>query len=137
MDTLKEQKTIDRIKELREQFKGKKILLGVDRTDYIKGMQHSVKAFLRFLEKHSDLRDKVVFLQVRVPSRTNVKEYSSYITKMNELESETNRKFGSIEITQFLLPEQCVDLNELCAMYAVSDALLVTSLKDGINLVAL
>lgn len=136
-ETLKDQKTVERMKELRERFKGKKILLGVDRTDYIKGMPHRVKGFQRFLEKHSDFVDKVVFLQVGVPSRTSVKEYSSYVTRMNELVSETNSKFGSIETTNLYFLNKSVDFNELCAIYAVSDALLVTSLRDGMNLVAL
>lgn len=50
-------------------------------------MPHRVKGFQRFLEKYSDFVDKVVFLQVGVPSRTSVKEYSSYTTRMNELDS--------------------------------------------------
>ncbi|KMV66733.1 trehalose-6-phosphate synthase [Encephalitozoon cuniculi EcunIII-L] len=134
---LKEEKTVERIKELREMFRGRKILLGVDRTDYIKGMPHRVKGFQRFLEKHPEFLDNVVFLQVGVPSRTSVKEYSSYITKMNELVSETNSKFGSIESVHLYFLNKSVDFNELCALYAVSDMLLVTSLQDGMNLVAL
>lgn len=134
---LREQRTIDRIKVLREQFRGKKILLGVDRTDYIKGMPHRVKGFQRFLERHREFADRVVFLQVGVPSRTSVKEYSSYITRMNELVSETNSRFGGIETTHFYFLNKSVDFSELCAMYAVSDVLLVTSLRDGMNLVAL
>lgn len=136
-DVVREEKTAKRIRELKETFKGKKILLGVDRTDYIKGMPHRVKGFQRFLEKHLEFVGKVVFLQVGVPSRTNVKEYSSYITKMNELVSEANSTIGPVEAVHFYFLNKSVAFDELCAMYAASDVLLVTSLKDGMNLVAL
>ncbi|ADM10932.1 alpha,alpha-trehalose-phosphate synthase [Encephalitozoon intestinalis ATCC 50506] len=136
-DTLKEKKTIERIEEFKKMFQGKKIILGVDRTDYIKGMPHRLKGFQRFLEKYPEFIGKVVFLQVGVPSRTSVKEYSSYTTKLNELSSETNSKVGSIEEMHVYFLNKSVDFNELCALYAVSDMLLVTSLKDGMNLVAL
>ncbi|KAH9412172.1 trehalose-6-phosphate synthase [Ordospora pajunii] len=134
---LQQQITAQRIRELKQEFQGKKIILGVDRTDYIKGMPHRVKGFQRFLTKHPEFVGNVVFLQVGVPSRTNVKEYSSYITKMNELVSETNSMFGSIETVHIYFLSNSVNINELCALYAVSDVLLVTSLRDGMNLVAL
>lgn len=134
---LKEKKTVERIKEIKQMFKGKKILLGVDRTDYIKGMPHRFKGFHRFLEKYPEFIGKVVFLQVGVPSRTNVKEYSSYTNKLNELASEVNSKIGPIEATHIYFLNRSVEFGELCALYAASDVLLVTSLIDGMNLVAL
>jgi trehalose 6-phosphate synthase len=59
------------------------------------------------------------------------------LIRLNELVSETNSKFGSTETTHFYFLNKSVDFNELCAIYAISDVLLVTSLRDGMNLVAL
>jgi trehalose 6-phosphate synthase len=135
--TLRQEETVKKMQELREKFRGKKILLGVDRTDYVKGMPHRVKGFQRFLEKYEGHREEVVFLQVGVPSRTEVREYAAYVTKINELVSETNGKYGSVEKTYFYFLNKSVNFSELCALYAVSDVLMVTSLRDGMNLVAL
>lgn len=134
---LEEEETKRKIKELRERFRGKRIVLGVDRTDYIKGLPHKMKGFQRFLTRNPDMVDKVVLLQIAIPSRQEVREYSSYTTKMNEIVSETNGQTGSIESTPIHYLFNSVSFQELCAIYYISDMVLITSMTDGMNLVAL
>ncbi|GAY54976.1 hypothetical protein CUMW_160900 [Citrus unshiu] len=65
------------IKELQETFAGRKVMLGVDRLDMIKGIPQKLLAFEKFLEENSDWRGKVVLLQIAVPTRTDVPEYKT------------------------------------------------------------
>lgn len=129
--------TQKRIKELKERFAGKRIILGVDRTDYIKGMPHKVKGFRRFLTRHPEMENKVVFLQIGIPSRLDVREYMTYVSKISELVTEVNGAVGNITNTPVHLLLSSVTFSELVALYAVSEILLITSIMDGMNLVAL
>ncbi len=83
--TLKQESVQNNIKELEEKFKGKKGLLGIDRLDYIKGMPHRLLAFESFLKRYPTWRDKVVLVQIAVPSRTSAPKYQKLCTQVNEL----------------------------------------------------
>lgn len=124
----------ERIRALHEKFRGRKIVLGVDRTDYIKGIPHRFLAFDRYLEKYG--RD-AVFLQIAVPSRMDVVEYRSLVDKVKFLVSDINGKHGAVDETLCYFLNTPVPFEELCALYAASDVCLITSLRDGMNLVAL
>ncbi|KAL8538519.1 hypothetical protein ACS0TY_000508 [Phlomoides rotata] len=65
----------DHIKELKERFSGRKVMLGVDHLDMIKGIPQKILAFEKFLEENPIWRDKVVLVQIVVPTRTDVPEY--------------------------------------------------------------
>lgn len=125
-----------RIKELQHQFKGMKILLGVDRIDYIKGMPHKLLAFEVFLRKNPDYQGKVVMLQVGVPSRTQVKEYKKLTGQINEIIGRINGTYGSFGYTPIHYIQRNISSEELCACYVLSDVCLITSLRDGMNLVS-
>lgn len=134
---LKEDKTKERIEYFKDKFKNKTIILGVDRSDYIKGIPNRVAGFKRFLEKYPDYKNNTVFLQISVPSRMGVVEYKGYVNCINNLVSGTNSTIGDVDSTNIYLLNNSVDFNTLCALYYISDALLITSLRDGMNLVAL
>ncbi|KAI4291823.1 trehalose 6-phosphate synthase [Pancytospora philotis] len=134
---LREPETQNRISELRKQFRGKRIILGLDRTDYIKGLPHKMKGFKRLLERNPGIEDKVVMLQIGIPSRLTVTEYSSYVSRISELVSQINGGTGTITNTSIHLLFNSVSMSELVALYAVSDIMLITSIMDGMNLVAL
>jgi len=135
-DALQEPKCKARIAELEEKFKGKKIIVGVDRLDYIKGVPQKLFAFEVFLAKHPEWVGKVVLVQVAVPSRGDVEEYQNLRTTVNELVGRINGQFGSIEFMPIHYMHQSVDFTELVALYNVSDACLVSSTRDGMNLVS-
>ncbi|CAG8458650.1 2852_t:CDS:2 [Acaulospora morrowiae] len=126
----------ERIKGLEEKFKGMKLIVGVDRLDYIKGVPHKINAFEVFLSEHPEWVGKVVLVQVAVPSRQDVEEYQNVRTNVNELVGRTNGKFGTVEFTPIHFMHKSVSFDELVALYAVSDVCLVSSTRDGMNLVS-
>ncbi|RKP27446.1 glycosyltransferase family 20-domain-containing protein [Syncephalis pseudoplumigaleata] len=127
---------IDRIARLKEKFAGVKLIVGVDRLDYIKGVPQKMHAFEVFLEEHPEWRGKVVLVQVAVPSRQDVEEYQNLRMIVNELVGRINGRFGTIEFTPIHFMHQSVSFEELVALYAVSDVCLVSSTRDGMNLVS-
>ncbi|KAH1218272.1 Alpha,alpha-trehalose-phosphate synthase [UDP-forming] 1 [Glycine max] len=126
----------EHIKELQERFKGRKVMLGVDRLDMIKGIPQKILAFEKFLEENRDWRDKVVLLQIAVPTRTDVPEYQKLTSQVHEIVGRINGRFGELTTVPIHHLDRSLDFHALCALYAVTDVALVTSLRDGMNLVS-
>ncbi|KAK4800790.1 hypothetical protein SAY86_021277 [Trapa natans] len=124
------------MKRLKEKFGGRKIILGVERLDTIKGIPHKILAFERFLEENPEWRDKVVLVEIGVPSRSDVPEYQKLKIQIHELVSRVNGRFGTFHQVPIHHLDQSVNFPTLCALYAVSDVALITSLRDGMNLVS-
>ncbi|XP_042034994.1 alpha,alpha-trehalose-phosphate synthase [UDP-forming] 1-like [Salvia splendens] len=124
------------IKEFKEKFFGKKVILGVDRLDMIKGIPHKLLAFGKFLEKNEYCRDKVVLLQIAVPTRSDVPEYKKLKSQVHEIVGRINARYGSLDSVPIHYLDRSIDFYTLCALYAMSDVALVTSLRDGMNLVS-
>ncbi|KAJ3338882.1 Trehalose-6-P synthase/phosphatase complex synthase subunit [Gonapodya sp. JEL0774] len=133
---LQQESTKMRIEELSSQFKGLKVIVGVDRLDYIKGVPKKFEAFELFLERHPEWREKVVLVQVAVPSRQDVEEYATLQSKVNELVGRVNGKFGTVTYQPIHFMHRSVEFAELVSLYAVSDVCLITSTRDGLNLVS-
>ena len=126
----------NRIAQLKSRFQDVKILLGVDRLDYIKGVPQKLHAYEEFLNHHPEWVGKVVLLQVGVPSRTDVEEYIELRNNVNQLVGEINGKYGTIEFSPIHFINKSVSFEELTALYTISDVCLVTSTRDGMNLVS-
>ncbi|XP_057967009.1 alpha,alpha-trehalose-phosphate synthase [UDP-forming] 1 [Malania oleifera] len=124
------------IKELKERFADRKVMLGVDRLDMIKGIPQKILAFEKFLEENPNWRDKVVLLQIAVPTRTDVPEYKKLSSQVHEIVGRINGRFGSYSAVPIHHLDRSLDFHGLCALYAVTDVALVTSLRDGMNLVS-
>ncbi|KAJ6122798.1 hypothetical protein N7512_005263 [Penicillium capsulatum] len=135
-DTLQKPEVQDRIKTLEERYKGVKVIVGVDRLDHIKGLTQKLKGFDTFLDDHPELRNKVVLIQVAVPSREDVKEYQELETELSTLAGKINGKHATPEGTPLLYMHRSVPFTELTALYSVADACLLTSTRDGMNLVS-
>ncbi|KAG0150504.1 hypothetical protein CROQUDRAFT_38206 [Cronartium quercuum f. sp. fusiforme G11] len=125
-----------RIDELNQRFDGIKVIVGVDRLDYIKGMPQKLHALDVFLSEHPEWIGKVVLVQVAVPSRTDVEEYQNLRASVNELVGRINGRYGTIEHMPIHFLHRSIPFEELCALYAIADACLVTSTRDGMNLVS-
>ncbi|KAJ6402245.1 TREHALOSE-6-PHOSPHATE SYNTHASE [Salix viminalis] len=126
----------DHIKELKERFAGRKVMLGVDRLDMIKGIPQKILAFEEFLEENPEWRDKVVLLQIAVPTRTDVPEYQKLSSQVHEIVGRINGRFGTLTAVPIHHLDRSLDFHALCALYAVTDVALITSLRDGMNLVS-
>lgn len=126
----------DRIQSLVKRFDGVKVIVGVDRLDYIKGVPQKLHALEVFLSEHPEWIGKIVLVQVAVPSRGEVEEYQNLRTVVNELVGRINGKFSTVDFTPIHFMHQSVPFHELVALYAISDICMVTSTRDGMNLVS-
>lgn len=93
-DSLQKEEVQNRIRELDEKYKDVKVILGVDRLDYIKGLTQKLKGFDAFLDNHKQWRGKVVLIQVAVPSREEVKEYQELESEISTIVGKINGKYG-------------------------------------------
>ncbi|XP_023020813.1 trehalose-6-phosphate synthase 1 isoform X3 [Leptinotarsa decemlineata] len=131
----------ERFKELAEKAPrvlstNQKIILGVDRLDYTKGLVHRLRAFEKLLENHPEHIEKVSLLQISVPSRTDVKEYQDLKEEMDQMVGRINGKFTTPNWSPIRYIYGCVSQDELAAFYRDAAVGLVTPLRDGMNLVA-
>ena len=124
------------LQELKQQFAGKRVLLGIDRLDYIKGIPHKLHALELFFDRHPQFVGEVVLVQIAIPSRTDVPEYQRLKTSTHELVGRINGRFGSVASVPIHYLDQSIPFDKMCALNRVADALVVTSIRDGMNLVA-
>ncbi|KAL1203079.1 putative alpha,alpha-trehalose-phosphate synthase [UDP-forming] 4 [Cardamine amara subsp. amara] len=127
---------IQYMKQFKNDFGGRKLILGVDRLDMVKGIPQKYQAFEKFLEENEDWRGKVMLLQIAVPTRNGIGEYQKIKDQCHGLVGRINGRFGSISAVPIIHLDCAIDFNQLCALYAITDVLLVTSLRDGMNLVS-
>ncbi|KAK1324388.1 Alpha,alpha-trehalose-phosphate synthase [UDP-forming] 1 [Acorus calamus] len=126
----------EHIRVLKERFAGRKVMLGVDRLDMIKGIPQKILAFEKFLEENTKWHDKVVLLQIAVPTRTDVPEYQKLTSQVHEIVGRINGRFGTLTAVPIHHLDRSLEFHALCALYAITDIALVTSLRDGMNLVS-
>ncbi len=112
------------------------LLLGVDRLDYTKGIRRRLKAVERVLERRPDLRGKLRMVQVAVPSRENVGAYGDFRARVEQTVGAINGRFSTLGkvVVHYLyrgLPQA-----QLLSLYRAAAVMLVTPLRDGMNLVA-
>ncbi|HWR35004.1 MAG TPA: trehalose-6-phosphate synthase [Clostridia bacterium] len=117
-------------------FRGSRMMLGVDRLDYTKGVPQRLSAYKMLLEQHPELQGELVLLQLIIPSREEVPEYESLRLSVERQISEINGTFGRPRWTPIVYMHRSIPCEELVALYRSATAMLVTSLKDGMNLVA-
>ena len=113
-----------------------RIVLGVDRLDYTKGIPDRMKAFARLLELHPEHREKVVLLQIAVPSRSQVSSYRDLKREIDELVGQINGRFATASWSPIRYLYRSIPQDRLAAIYRDADVGLVTPLRDGMNLVA-
>ena len=92
--TLGETKVKERIAALEREFEGRKLMVGVDRLDYVKGLPQKLRALEVLLINHPELVGSVVLVQIAIPTRGEVEEYQNLRVLVNELVGRINGKFG-------------------------------------------
>jgi trehalose 6-phosphate synthase/phosphatase len=113
-----------------------RVVLGVDRLDYTKGIPERLTAFECLLERHTEHRGKVVLLQVAVPSRSQVTEYRRLKREIDELVGRINGRFATARWSPIQYLCRSFPAERLAALYRDADVALITPLRDGMNLVA-
>jgi len=126
-----------RVRELHGLLPDRKLVLGVDRLDYTKGVPHRLEAFRNALARFPELRERLSLIQVVVPSREDIDTYQALKLQIEQLVSEINGEYsrpgGWVPVWYVYGSLAPVDL---LAYYRAAHIALVTPLKDGMNLVA-
>lgn len=118
-------------------YAGRKIIVGVDRLDYTKGILEKLRAYEELLRAHPKWRQRAVLIQVAAPSRTGVDEYQKLKRDVDELVGRINGRYGSPSSMPVVYVNQSVSRERLAGLYRAADIALVTPVRDGMNLVAL
>jgi trehalose 6-phosphate synthase/phosphatase len=113
-----------------------KVVLGADRLDYTKGIPERMYAFEKLLEAYPEHREKVVLLQLAVPSRSQVAEYRDLKREIDELVGRINGRFATARWSPIRYLYRNIPQERLAGIYRDADVALVTPLRDGMNLVA-
>ena len=113
-----------------------RLILGIDRLDYSKGIPRRLAAIERLLEDHPEWRRNMRFLQVAVPSRGSVSAYRTFRREVEQLISRINGRFGTSTWMPIHYMHQSLEQDDLIALYRAADVMLVTPVRDGMNLVA-
>ncbi|MDF2609516.1 MAG: bifunctional alpha,alpha-trehalose-phosphate synthase (UDP-forming)/trehalose-phosphatase [Lachnospiraceae bacterium] len=119
-----------------ENIKGMKMILSIDRLDYTKGIPERLKAFNNFLSEYPEYRGNVRLNLIVAPSREKVNSYEHLKREITELVSVINGKYGTVNWMPVWFYFQSFSQEDLISFYRHSDVLLVTPLRDGMNLVA-
>ena len=125
-----------RSKEIRKNTPDTKILLGVDRLDYTKGIPEKLIAFQRFLTRFPQFHKKANLIQLVVPSRREITAYADLKLKIEQLVGEINGIFGTDDWLPVLYMFRSLERNELISLYRACEIAFITPLKDGMNLIA-
>ena len=126
-----------RLIRLQEDFRGRRVVLGVDRLDYTKGIPERLRAIEVLLEVNPHRRADLTFVQLAVPSRGDIREYEELRSTVEQLVGRVNGRFTAPDHhvpVHYLY--RSVSRDELLAYYRLADVCLVTPLADGMNLVA-
>ena len=113
-----------------------RVLVGIDRLDYTKGIPRRLLAYERLLHAHPELQERVRLIQVAVPSRTGVGAYQDFRTLVDQLVGRINGEFGTPRWVPVHYIFRALSESDLVALYLAADVMLVTPLRDGMNLVA-
>jgi trehalose 6-phosphate synthase len=110
--------------------------IGVDRVDYTKGILERFLAIERFLEKYPSYQGKFTFVQIGAPSRTHIKRYHDLLAEVEAEADRINWRYQSGKWKPIVFLKRQHSHREITPYYRVADLCLVTSLHDGMNLVA-
>ena len=128
--------TKTRVETLRNRTKGKRIVLSVERLDYVKGPLEKIEAFGEFLEEHPEYHGKLELINICTPPSQGMKIYDRIQTEIEQAVGRINGRYSSLEWTPIRFFFRSLPFEEVVSYYAVSDVAWITPLRDGLNLVA-
>jgi len=127
---------VEMYERMKREYYRRKLLVGVDRLDYSKGLPQRMRAFREFLSKNPDLRSSATLIQIASPSRENVSAYTDILHELESLCGSINGNFGELDWMPVRYIHRTVARARLPGLYKASRVALVTPLRDGMNLVA-
>lgn len=127
---------LEKRQKIGEDAGGRKIILGIDRLDYSKGITFKLEAFRWFLTHHPEFKGQVTLIQVIIPSREDIPEYQESKMQVERMIGEINGQLTREGWAPIHYIYRSLDGPRLPAYYLAADVALVTPLKDGMNLVS-
>ncbi len=124
------------VKTFKDSLAGRKLIVGVDRLDYTKGIPDRLEAYERFLRMAPEWHDKVSYVQITPKSRSDVPEYKEMDHFVSHKAGQINGRFSNISWTPLRYVNRTYSRSALAGIYRAADVALVTPLRDGMNLVA-
>jgi trehalose 6-phosphate synthase/phosphatase len=134
--TLDDEETEAVLADLKRRYGNRKVILGVERLDYTKGIPLKLQAFQRFLDRDPRRAKEITLLQVVVPSRSNHPEYRELKSEVEKAVGRINGKYGGPGVTPVEYLYRSLTPAQLVAMYRFADVGFVTPVRDGMNLIA-
>ncbi|KAF9116681.1 threalose-6-phosphate phosphatase [Mortierella sp. AM989] len=125
---------LPKIEALQKTYKGKRIIVGRDKLDQVKGVQQKLHAFEKFLNDYPEMQGEVVLIQVTSPPLV---ENPKLEAKIAELVAHINGTYGSLNFTPIHHYHHHIDRDEYYALLSVADIGLITSVRDGMNTTSL
>ena len=121
---------------MRDEYSRRKLLLGVDRLDYSKGLPQRIHAFRELLAQYPENRNSATLIQIASPSREDVEAYGDIRRQMDSLCGAINGDYGELDWMPIRYIHRSIARKRLPGLYRASRVALVTPLRDGMNLVA-
>jgi trehalose 6-phosphate synthase/phosphatase len=131
-----DQNTARQYAEWVARYRGRKVLLAVDRLDYTKGVTERLRTYAHLLRSSPELKEKIALIQIAVPTRETIDKYQDLRTEVNRLVGEINGKLATPGWIPLVYINRSIDRSELVALYKLADVCWVGSLRDGMNLVS-
>lgn len=119
-----------KITSLREMFQGKRVIIGRDKLDRIKGVTHKLAGFDKFLNDYPEWRSKVVLVQVSLPQHDS----GQLEKEISEMIAEINSRHGSLASVPIVYYNHAMTRDEYFSLLILADICLITSVRDGMNL---
>lgn len=131
-----EEKTQQHIAELEKRTRGKRIILSIERLDYVKGPLEKIRAFSQFLEEYPEFHGKIELINICTPPAQGMKIYDKIQVELDQAVGKINGRYSSLEWTPIRYFFRSVPFEEVITYYAIADVAWITPLRDGLNLVA-
>lgn len=126
----------EKIAALQQQTRGKKIVLSVERLDYVKGPLEKILAYELFLEQNPSLHGQVELINICTPPASGMKIYDKVLAELEQAIGRINGKYAQLDWVPIRFFFRSVPFEEVIRYYAIADVAWITPLRDGLNLVA-
>jgi glucosylglycerol-phosphate synthase len=134
---LMQQDTIlDKVRQLKKPIAGKKLILSVERLDYVKGPIEKILAFEQFLDEYAEFRGKIELVNICTPPASGMKIYDKIKHDLEHAIGRINGKYARMDWIPIRLFSRSLPFEEIVTYYAATDIAWITPLRDGLNLVA-
>lgn len=135
-EIFRKEKTQQALLEMAAQTRGKKIIISVERLDYVKGPLEKLRAFSQFLHDYPEFHGKVELINICTPPAEGMKIYERIQVELEQEVGRINGRYSNLDWTPIRFFLRSVPFEEVIVYYALADICWITPLRDGLNLVA-